>query len=98
MKLKYVKEDLGISGGKEFGAWLLNEKGFAALPGGDFGEAGEGYLRLSYAEDRNNHIIPGVKHLMKIIIELVEKSGETAPISAEEVEEKVSEIEGKHFG
>ena len=97
LNLKYVKEDLGIKNEKDLSNWLLNEKGFAALAGSDFGSAGRGYLRLSYAEDRNNHIIPGMKHLLKTVIELIEKSDEVAPIKVSEVDEKVEEIKSKYF-
>jgi len=97
LKLKYVKEDLNIHNDKELTRWFLYERGFAALAGSDFGQMGQGYIRLSYAEDRNNHIIPGIKYLMKIVIELIEKSNEVPPIKVNEVETKVQEIEKKYF-
>ena len=39
---------------KEFADKLLNEHGVAALSGTAFGEYGEGYLRLSYANSEEN--------------------------------------------
>ena len=39
---------------KELANYLLNEAGVATLAGADFGEYGEGYLRLSYATSRDN--------------------------------------------
>lgn len=97
LDLPYVKNDLNIKTDKELTRWFLYERGFAALAGSDFGPTGQGYIRLSYAEDRNLHIIPGVKHLMKIVIELIEKSGQVPPLKAEEVEAKVSEMQSKYF-
>jgi aspartate aminotransferase len=38
----------------EFANRLLNEAGVAALPGTAFGEYGEGYLRLSFANSLAN--------------------------------------------
>ncbi len=35
--------------GKEFAQLMLHEAGVGVLPGSDFGERGEGYVRLSYA-------------------------------------------------
>jgi len=97
LDLKYVKEDLKINDAKEMVRWLLYERGFAALAGTDFGIMGQGHIRLSYAEDRNIHIIPGMKHLLKVVIELIEKSGEVPPLKAEEVDAKVGELEEKYF-
>ncbi|MCX6780459.1 MAG: pyridoxal phosphate-dependent aminotransferase [Candidatus Magasanikbacteria bacterium] len=97
LKLKYVSEDLQIKNDKDFSRWLLQEKGFAAIPGSDFGSGGRGYLRLSYAEDRNNHIIPGTKHLLKIIIELLEKSATNPPLSMDQLNEKIKDLEKKYF-
>ena len=96
--LSYVKNDLGLDNDSKFGHWLLNEKGFAALPGSDFGEGGVGHIRLSYAEDRDNHIIPGTKHLLKIVAELVEKSGKEPAVKAEEVDTQVDAIAKEVFG
>ena len=98
LKLKYVRDNLGIKDDKELSYWLLEEKGIATLAGSDFGSGGAGYIRFSYAEDRNKHIIPGMKHLLKVMIELIEKSGEVAPFKVEEVGERVGEIENKYFG
>ena len=39
---------------KEFADRLLEEYGVAALSGASFGEHGEGYLRLSYANSEEN--------------------------------------------
>lgn len=97
LKLKYVSENLKIKNDKDFSEWLLHEQGFAALPGSDFGSGGRDYIRLSYAEDRDNHIIPGVKHLLKIIIELIEKSKLISPISNSQLEEKIKQLEEKYF-
>ena len=44
---------LGMSS-KELADYLLNEAGVAALAGTDFGEYGEGYIRLSYANSQEN--------------------------------------------
>ena len=69
----------------------------ATLAGRDFGDGGIGYIRFSYAEDREKHIIPGMKHVLKTVIELIEKSGETSPLKVEEVDDRVGEIEKKYF-
>ncbi len=98
LKLKYLNETLKIKTDKELSRWLLHEKGIATLAGSDFGSGGEGYIRFSYAEDRNNHIIPGVKYLLKIMIELIKKSGETPPLNSEQVDEKIKLLEEKYFG
>lgn len=97
LKLKYLNETLGIKTDKELSYWLLYEKGIAILAGSDFGSGGAGYIRFSYAEDRNNHIIPGIKQLLQVMIEFIEKSGEKAPILQTEVEEKIKELEEKYF-
>ena len=44
---------LGMSS-KELADYLLNKAGVAVLAGTDFGEYGEGYLRLSYANSQGN--------------------------------------------
>ncbi len=44
---------LGMSS-KELADYLLNEAGVAVLAGTDFGEYGEGYIRLSYANSQEN--------------------------------------------
>lgn len=95
--LSCVRNELNIKDEKEFCNWLLRERGFAALAGSDFGEGGRGHIRLSYAEDRNQHIIPGIKYFMKIIIELIEKSGQTPPLKEENVDGEVYRIEKKYF-
>ncbi|MBT3949297.1 pyridoxal phosphate-dependent aminotransferase [Candidatus Parcubacteria bacterium] len=97
LNLSYVKNDLGLDGDRDFVYWLLEERGIANLAGRDFGDGGKGYVRFSYAEDREKHIIPGMKHVLKVVIELIEKSGEVPPLKAEEVDEKVGELENKYF-
>jgi aspartate/methionine/tyrosine aminotransferase len=47
---------------KELANFLLEESGVATLAGSDFGEEGEGYLRLSYANSQEN-IKEGVRRL-----------------------------------
>jgi len=44
---------LGI-GCQQLADYLLNEAAVATLAGTDFGEYGEGYLRLSYATSQEN--------------------------------------------
>ncbi len=97
LDLPYVKNELKIENDKKFRDWLLYERGFACLAGADFGPAGSGHIRLSYSEDRDKHIIPGIKHFIKVIIELIEKSGQTPPLRADEVDAKVGEIEKRYF-
>lgn len=97
LDLSYVKNELKIYSDKEFARWLLYEKGFAALAGGDFGEGGNGHLRLSYAEDRDKHIIPGVKYFIKIILDLIENSGLKPPITVPEAEEQLKSLSQKYF-
>lgn len=97
LNLKYVRDDLNIKSEKDLNKWLLYERGIATLAGSDFGSAGAGYLRFSYAEDREKHIIPGMKHLLKTVIELVEKSGEVAPVKMDEVDARVGEVEKRYF-
>ncbi|MBI5022883.1 MAG: hypothetical protein HZC05_01805 [Candidatus Magasanikbacteria bacterium] len=48
-------------------------------------------------EIKPENIIPGVKHFIKIVIDLIAKSGLTPPLSMEEVEEKVEKIKNKYF-
>ncbi|MBI5222620.1 MAG: aminotransferase class I/II-fold pyridoxal phosphate-dependent enzyme [Candidatus Magasanikbacteria bacterium] len=98
LDLKYVREELKITSDVELRNWLLYERGVATLSGSDFGQAGAGYIRISYAEDRNRHIIPGMKYILKVVIELIEKSGEVPPLKVEEVDEKIREFENKYFG
>ncbi|OGH71256.1 MAG: hypothetical protein A2921_04045 [Candidatus Magasanikbacteria bacterium RIFCSPLOWO2_01_FULL_43_20b] len=97
LDLKYVREELKITSDVGLRDWLLYEKGIATLSGSDFGQMGAGYIRFSYAEDRNRHIIPGMKYILKVVIELIEKSGEVAPLKVEEVDERVVELERKFF-
>lgn len=97
LALSYVKNDLNIKSEKDFTHWLLYERGFACLAGPDFGSGGAGHIRLSYAEDRDLHIIPGIKYFLRVVIELIEKSGQTSPLSASDVDAKVGEIEKKYF-
>lgn len=98
LDLPYVKKDLKIKSDKDFSHWLLYEKGIAVLAGSDFGEGGQGHLRFSYAEARDKHIIPGLKQFIKVVVELVEKSGLNAPLKTETIENKVGEIANKFFG
>lgn len=97
LKLKYVKDDLKITNDKELSRWFLYENGLATLAGSDFGQMGLGHIRFSYAEDRNNHIIPGMKHVLKMVIGLIEKSGEVPPFGLSEVDGKVDELVNKYF-
>jgi len=97
LSLSYVKDDLNIKNENEFTEWLLNEKGFACLAGPDFGEGGRGHIRLSYAEDKDIHIVPGIKYFIKVILELIEKSGQDLPVKIEEVDERIIKIEQKMF-
>jgi len=97
LKLKYLNEDLNIKTDKELSRWLLHEKGIATLAGSDFGSGGNGYIRFSYAEDRDTHIIPGTKHLLKTMIEIIEKSDEKPPLLSTEIDSKIQELENKFF-
>lgn len=97
LKLKYLNEALNIKTDKELSRWLLHEQGIATLAGSDFGSGGAGYMRFSYAEDRNNHIIPGAKRLLQVMVELIEKSGEKSPLLSTEIDIKIKEIEEKCF-
>lgn len=97
LNLPYVQNELKIKTDKDLRQWLLYERGLACLAGSDFGEGGASYMRFSYAEDKNNHIIPGTKHLLKTIIELIEKSHLTPPLTASQVDEKTEELIKKYF-
>jgi|GEM_PF-265215 len=97
LNLLYVKNELKIENDKQLNKWLLYERGVATLAGVDFGPTGFGHVRFSYAEDRDNHIIPGMKHVLKVVIELIEKSGQMPPLKMEEVEGKVEELVRKYF-
>jgi aminotransferase len=46
-------KELGMSS-MEFAEYLLDEAGIAMVPGTAFGESGEGYVRLSYANSYEN--------------------------------------------
>jgi aspartate/methionine/tyrosine aminotransferase len=52
----YVFPNITATGmtSKQFADYLLNEHGVAALSGTAFGQYGEGYLRLSYANSEEN--------------------------------------------
>jgi len=97
LELDYVKNELNLKNSSEFSYWLLREKGFAALAGSDFGKGGEGYIRFSYAEDVEKHIVPGMKYFIEIILDLLEKSGEELPVKLEELDGKIKLIENKIF-
>lgn len=92
LNLAYVKNDLKINSDKDFSQWLLNEKGIAALPGSDFGIGGKGHLRFSYAEDRQKHIIPGIKRFLEVVMELAEKSNVALPLPKENVLKNLEKI------
>lgn len=97
LNLKYVRENLNIKNDKELSHWFLYEHGIACLAGSDFGDGGAGYIRLSYAEDRNIHIIPGVTHLLKVVIDLIEKSSLTPPLTLEEMTNEIKKLENEFF-
>ena len=97
LELDYVKNELKLKNSSDFSYWLLQEKGFATLAGGDFGLGGEGFIRFSYAEDKNLHIVPGIKYFVQVILELLEKSGKDLPITKAELDEKIKELENKIF-
>jgi len=61
---------LGVSS-KELADYLLDEAGVATLAGTDFGEYGEGYLRLSYATSQEN---------IKKALERIEKAVAKLPV------------------
>jgi len=92
-----VKNKFGFKNDKDLRDYLLFEQGVAVLAGSDFGEMGGGYLRFSYAEDKDRHIIPGVKKLLYSVVEILEESGLNPPLSKEEIEEKVMAIAQKNF-
>lgn len=97
LDLKYVRDDLKLKTDVDLRNWLLYEKGVAVLSGSDFGQMGAGHIRFSYAEDRNRHIIPGMKYILKVVIELIEKSGQVSPLKVEQVDERVGELERRFF-
>jgi len=51
---------------EEVADYLLNDAGVAVLPGTNFGEHGEGYIRLCYATSKQN-IIEGIERIKKSI-------------------------------
>lgn len=97
LELNYVKNDLGITDDKKLVDWLLTEKGIAVLAGRDFGVGGIGHIRFSYSEDKNQHIIPGLKHFVKTVIELITKSDITPPFEIDEVDNKIEELVKKYL-
>ena len=97
LNLDYVKKTLKIKTDKEFSRWLLYQNGIAVLPGSDFGQGGAGHMRFSYAEDRNKHIIPGVKQFIKIAIDLISKSKINFLLASKDVDGKVDKIAKKYF-
>ncbi len=58
---------------RELMEYLLNEAGVACLPGTDFGEYGEGYLRFSYANSVEN---------IKKALDRIEKALKKLPVKA----------------
>ncbi|MFA6486501.1 MAG: pyridoxal phosphate-dependent aminotransferase [Candidatus Magasanikbacteria bacterium] len=97
LDLDFVKNDLGVKSEKEFTRWMLYERGFACLAGPDFGAGAKGHIRFSYAEDRNLHVIPGMKYFVKMILEILEKSGQILPFALTEVNARVVDIEKACF-
>lgn len=97
LALPYVRNELKIENENQFTRWLLYERGIATLAGPDFGIGGRGHIRFSYAEDRHNHIIPGARQFVKVILELIEKSGLKAPLTEEEVDQKIAVLVDKCF-
>ena len=55
---------LGVTSSREFANALL-EAGVALLPGTDFGEHGEGYLRISYATAREQ-LVKALQRIQKV--------------------------------
>ncbi|MBT3538995.1 aminotransferase class I/II-fold pyridoxal phosphate-dependent enzyme [Candidatus Parcubacteria bacterium] len=98
LDLDYVKNELNIKSDVDMRNWLLYERGIATLSGSDFGEMGQGYIRFSYAEDRDAHVVPGMKQILKVVIELIEKSGQEPPLKVDEVDGKIGDLVGKYFG
>lgn len=58
---------------EEFCSRLLEEKGVAALPGTNFGPAGEGYIRIAAATE-NQRILEGIERMGQFVAE-VNRSG-----------------------
>lgn len=61
-------KETGLSS-EEFCSRLLEEKGVAALPGTNFGQAGEGYIRIAAAID-NSRMIEGLERLKAFVAEV----------------------------
>jgi aspartate aminotransferase len=59
---------------RRFGSFLLDEMGVAVLSGGAFGRAGQGYLRLSYANS-----LPNIDEGLRRIAEGVARYRAAAP-------------------
>lgn len=57
-----------------------------------FGAGGKGHLRFSYAEDRQKHIIPGIKRFLEVVVELAEKSNVALPLPKEDIFENLEKI------
>jgi aspartate aminotransferase len=55
----------------EIANYLLDEAGVAVLPGTNFGEFGEGYIRLCYATSKEN-VINAIKQI-KTTVEKISK-------------------------
>lgn len=92
LNLSYVKNNLKITSDKDLSQWLLSDRGIATLPGSDFGVGGNGHLRFSYAEDRQKHIIPGIKRFIEVVIELAKKSDVSLPMPEETVYKNLEKI------
>lgn len=54
---------------EEFCSRLLEEKGVAALPGTNFGEAGEGFIRIAAAID-NKRMLEGLERIKEFVAEV----------------------------
>jgi aspartate/methionine/tyrosine aminotransferase len=58
---------------EEFAGYMLEEAGVALLPGTNFGEYGEGYIRLCYATSRDN-IVKGLEAMKAALMKRKVKS------------------------
>lgn len=67
----YVMADVSSYGmpAREIAALLLEEGYVAVLPGTDFGDAGEGYLRISYVSDVED-LVEGVARMKAVLCRL----------------------------
>ena len=63
--------DFGMSS-EDFAARLLQEEKVAIVPGTAFGDSGEGYLRISYA-DSNENLREALGRLSKFVKRLREQ-------------------------